>query len=65
MKKGMFWCCPIYWETKTQTLSPRHFLLWPLFEIVLFIHHSMLFFAAFIGAEIEEGYPLKLNAKAK
>lgn len=58
-EKGWFWFCPIYWEGKTQTLSPR---LVPVFvlEFTLWIHHSMITLAALCGIEIEEGYPIKL-----
>lgn len=57
--KGRFWLYPVYWEPETETLYPRivpGFIL----ELMLWLHHSMLFFAALIGYEIDEGYPIKI-----
>ncbi len=56
--KGWFWFAPIYWDDETKELSPRFpFLL----NIALWLHHSMLFLAAFLQVDIEENYPIKIT----
>jgi hypothetical protein len=57
--KGRFWFCPVYWEPETETLYPR-ILPGIILELTLWLHHSMLFFAAFIGYEIDEYYPIRI-----
>jgi hypothetical protein len=61
MKKGWFWFCPIYYDFKTEELGPRHWSLFWLFNLVMFLHHSMLFIASIIDADIVPCYPLKFS----
>lgn len=61
MKKGWFWIVPIYWREEDQTLFPRFkWLQWAL-DLMMAIHHSMMFFAALCGVDIEEGYPIRIT----
>ncbi len=61
MKKGYFWICPILWDPKTMELRPRYIILFPLLEIMLFLHHSMLMIASFFNINIEYCYPIKIT----
>jgi hypothetical protein len=62
MKKGRFWLCPILWDSETGELCPRYYggFWFVLFDFTIWLHHSMLFLAAFIGYEINESYPIKI-----
>lgn len=58
--KAWLWFAPIYWDRETKEIKPRRFCYW-IFELALWMHHSMLFIAAGLGIDIEESYPIKIT----
>jgi hypothetical protein len=58
-QKARFWFCPVYWDSETNTPTPRNvpgFVL----EFALWLHHSMIFMASLFDVPIDQVYPITI-----